>query len=782
MTFFSIVIPAYNAVEHINDCLHSVLDQKSALFSFEILVVDDCSSDSTWTVLAAMRDTFPGTLHILKTDRNSGPGEARNVGLESAKGEWIIFLDSDDRLAPNALEELHKHISNFPNPDNLDLIAIDWEYDKQSNVKSARKGGRYDFESLTKPKNELLKDYVSLGMDGSVIYSIIRNKLIQKNKLRFDAGIHEDVDYVFKVYFYANEISILNKKIYIKRNRQGSIVNSISKHHIDGYFRAYAEILSTMQLLEKAQLEPLLQYYYTGLIGVVAVKLRDIVNGNLGQIESFELYSALYDNWKNSSQLFSTEQFSIPNTKYVKIWEYFISTMSAPGRDVAIVDNNIRQFLESIAAKSWSCYDLHNSIFLAPTEIRTCCKRFFVNNKQKGDVVLIDTQSTNMAATADVILKKKRELYKEINRGESEECSGCPFLEFKEWGYINTLDIKQISFEHHTICNMRCVFCDEKYYGGQKETYAIEQLIDELIALGSLSNLRSIVWGGGEPVLHPLFPSIIHKIANNFPNVKQRVITNSSVFSPVIQELLQHDKITITTSVDAGTESTFKIVKGGVKIQNVLENLSKYATANAKGVTIKYIILEENAAYSELHSFAQLIKQFNLEACNFQISCNFKCNTIPRKIALAAVSLYGLLMDMRCNIIFFDELLRQRLPSFDECSIQELKDRLKLVGLDHALADPQKYGHVAIWGAGIQTKMLVEDSFFFKNAEIDFIVDSYASASNNSAFEIPLYTPEKLLDSDIPVLISAVQRTPALYQEALKLGIDPSRIIREAVI
>jgi glycosyltransferase involved in cell wall biosynthesis len=93
----SVVIPAYNAAHYVHRAVDSVLRQTFA--DFELLVVDDGSSDDTLAVLARYGDR----LRVL-TQRNGGPAAARNHGLSEARGEYVAFLDADDHWLPEKLE------------------------------------------------------------------------------------------------------------------------------------------------------------------------------------------------------------------------------------------------------------------------------------------------------------------------------------------------------------------------------------------------------------------------------------------------------------------------------------------------------------------------------------------------------------------------------------------------------------------------------------------------------------------------------------------------------
>ena len=103
----SVVIPIYNAEEFINECLDSLLIQ--TFQDFEVIVVDDCSTDSSYAIVKEYAPKFNGRLRLEQTEKNSGGGGyiPRNIGLMLARGEYIQFLDADDMLLPTALESLY---------------------------------------------------------------------------------------------------------------------------------------------------------------------------------------------------------------------------------------------------------------------------------------------------------------------------------------------------------------------------------------------------------------------------------------------------------------------------------------------------------------------------------------------------------------------------------------------------------------------------------------------------------------------------------------------------
>jgi len=761
---YSIIIPTFNSSLYIKECINSILQQKHGDFFYEIIIIDDCSTDNTNEIISSLESNTE--IKLFKTIKNSGPGIARNIGIKKSTGDWILFLDSDDKLEKNGLSILTEFIKLN---NSSDVITYNWDYDINSTAKRNKSGGRYDLHSFSKTKKDLINDYISLGMDGSAIYTLVSADLLKGNNILFRAGLHEDVDFIFKVYYLSNKITVLEDLIYIKNNRHDSIVNTISEKHIKGFFYAYEEIYDCLKednLINNTTLN----YIYIGVVGIVASRVREIWSNGTKQ-KNISLYLILYKELNGYVERY-LRCVNLPDlkTRFLIIYKFFIELMDENEDNI---DSKLDDFMPSVIKKSWSCYDLHYSLFLAPNEIRTCCKRFFDEGKMKGDVVLL----TNKFDIKN-ILKAKKNLYTDINKGQSNECNNCPFLEFKEWGYIDNLKIEHLSFEYHSVCNMKCIYCDDIYYGGKKPIYDVAKLLDDLIINFSLDNCKSIVWGGGEPTVDNDFKDMFKKTAGSFKYVKQRIITNAIVFVDMIQEYVSNDQATITTSIDAGTKETFYLVRKNSKFLTVFENLKKYASDRPENITIKYILMDENKSIDELESFVNLIKRYELQKCNFQISFDFKKDLVDVSSTISMIVLYGLLIDINARLVFFDDLLLQRFKSISNHQFSEIYKELKLLGYNHMLLDSAQYEKIIIWGAGVQTKSIIENSSFLKGVEVAYIVDNDKNKINTKFLGYDVYDPEILKGNDINIFISAVQNTPKILEEYSKLGLNENRLIK----
>lgn len=106
---FSVVIPAYNVAEYIQECLDSIYNQN--IKDIEIIVVNDCSTDSTRQILNIQTDT---RLIVIDHDVNKGLSSARNSGIAQARGEYVAFVDSDDAWLPYHLELAELFFTEHP--------------------------------------------------------------------------------------------------------------------------------------------------------------------------------------------------------------------------------------------------------------------------------------------------------------------------------------------------------------------------------------------------------------------------------------------------------------------------------------------------------------------------------------------------------------------------------------------------------------------------------------------------------------------------------------------
>ncbi len=269
----SVIIPAYNLGEYLKKSLDSVLNQTFSSMDFEIIIANDCSTDDTLEIIQDYASRFENVLYF-DCPVNGGPGISRNHALDMACGDFIFFLDGDDTLAQNALEKAW----NAATSHKADVVSYD--YNMVEKVGGPSYASRKDFEQITNDKELLLSRFLSAEMDGSVIFSFIKRSLISENNISFPAGLHEDIPFIFEVYFFARNIFKLEEILYYKTFRKNSIVNTMSARHIEGVMNAWSNNLSFLRKNAPEKAEIFLPAYTRGLVGCVGgfLEKNSIIN------------------------------------------------------------------------------------------------------------------------------------------------------------------------------------------------------------------------------------------------------------------------------------------------------------------------------------------------------------------------------------------------------------------------------------------------------------------------------------------------------------------------
>lgn len=268
--FCSIIVPFKNAEKTISKCIQSVIKQDGDV-KYEIIFIDDFSNDNS-SIICRQAIKGKSNCKIIKSKLISvGPGHARNLGIKCAQGQYVFFVDSDDKIKKNTIKLLEKKIKEEKNPD---LLCVNYKViDEVGNFK---KKYRFDLKFYKTTKKILLLNYFNLSLIPQVISNLIKKETINKHKIFFNRGYFEDVYFFFLILYYSKTIRIFTQKLYIKINRFNSIVNSLSERHINdsltGYYRCQRFLLKK-KFLNKLDLR---KYFLIAITGQVAVFLKRI--------------------------------------------------------------------------------------------------------------------------------------------------------------------------------------------------------------------------------------------------------------------------------------------------------------------------------------------------------------------------------------------------------------------------------------------------------------------------------------------------------------------------
>ena len=241
---FTIIIPTYNTEKYIPNCIESILNQEYD--NYEIIIVDDCSTDKT---LEIIKQYESDNIRIFSAPKNSGPGIARNIGIEHAKNEYILFCDSDDYYLENAFEKICKKIEET----NSDIVIFNGEYKDHSSFlgngyREKLKTWSYE-DDITIDGIKILYEAKDIYICGSC-YIAIKNKFIKKYDIKFkNYFIMEDILFCINCFLNHPKVSFVIDNVYCRVFRNHSITSSImSKKKIYCFYNYLQDV---MQLNEK---------------------------------------------------------------------------------------------------------------------------------------------------------------------------------------------------------------------------------------------------------------------------------------------------------------------------------------------------------------------------------------------------------------------------------------------------------------------------------------------------------------------------------------------------
>lgn len=233
MPKLSAIIPVYNAEEHLQKCIDSVLSQTET--DIEIILVNDGSIDNS----AFLCDEFAKKDSRIKVihQENQGVSAARNNALEISKGEFIGFVDSDDYIHPQMFEKMLEIAEKAKS----DIVMCD--------ASTVFDNSKTESDTITQlPEDSILTKAaftpnLLLEMAGSVCRCIYKNQLIKSNKIKFPYGIKFSEDRIFNIlaFGFADKITYIKQAFYYRYVNLKSAVHRFHSDYFEAYKKAKAE-------------------------------------------------------------------------------------------------------------------------------------------------------------------------------------------------------------------------------------------------------------------------------------------------------------------------------------------------------------------------------------------------------------------------------------------------------------------------------------------------------------------------------------------------------------
>ena len=230
---FTVAISAYNIENYVKRAIDSVLNQ--TFKNYELLVIDDCSTDSTVEVI---KQVVGQNAKILQTKKNSGTAAAsRNIAIEKAQGEYLLFLDGDDELYSNeTLKEIDEHIKE----NKYDIIYFGYE-----NV-----GHTENYYRISNKENSTREARLICDESFSVSSKVWNVEFLRNNNIRFKEGMYyEDELFSIKSNILSKVTTYGEFAIFkYHRNREGSVMTKPTVKKCSDWYRMVAEVTDLYEI------------------------------------------------------------------------------------------------------------------------------------------------------------------------------------------------------------------------------------------------------------------------------------------------------------------------------------------------------------------------------------------------------------------------------------------------------------------------------------------------------------------------------------------------------
>lgn len=253
----SIIVPVFNTEDYLPNVLESIVNQSIGLENIEVLLVDDCSTDDSWSIIHEYSKNYDNIIGIHLLENSHSPSKPRNIGVRNASSDYIIFQDSDDGFTGDACEWLYDAIvdedvdlvtgmiaRNDNSEDDFELALRPWDlvisqYEKyrKNDVKKL-----LESEELLKLKLNSIDDNLTVLKDYALNSIIFKKSFLIKNNIQFPEYLNggEDAVFLFNSYIKAEGIVFINKVIYnYNTQRSDSLTHNFSLNTIKTRPKAY---------------------------------------------------------------------------------------------------------------------------------------------------------------------------------------------------------------------------------------------------------------------------------------------------------------------------------------------------------------------------------------------------------------------------------------------------------------------------------------------------------------------------------------------------------------
>lgn len=295
MVKLSIIVPVYNVSKYLAKCLDSLLCQDLKPEEYEIIVVNDGSTDNSEEILKQYEKKYKN-IKVVRQE-NQGLSGARNTGIKLSNGKYIQFVDSDDYLEPNVLRTLVDKMET----NNLEVLRFNYQnVNENYEVYEPYKEHKPYVDYRDEVCDGLTFLTERLGYACYAVQFLIKSELLKKEGNTFKSGIYfEDTEWTPRILTQAKRVTSTDLMVYNYLLRQGSITNSVSIEKKRKVLEDKMQLVSSLkqQMLDKAD-----KRWYEGMISATVISIMGCIvadfykekNKHLKRLNDLDVYPLSY--------------------------------------------------------------------------------------------------------------------------------------------------------------------------------------------------------------------------------------------------------------------------------------------------------------------------------------------------------------------------------------------------------------------------------------------------------------------------------------------------------
>lgn len=257
--FYSFIIPVYNVADYLDECLQSILVQTYK--NWEIVLIDDKSTDGSLDICQKYANLHKN-IRVVCNKCNIGLAATRNVGLEHANGDWIIFIDSDDYINN---KDFLKSIDSQTDKSDTVFYGYTIFEDKSNKIIGTKFVNISEINILKNNKDKINFLFKSKNWCWSAWTHAYRSEFLKNNNLNFNSKMRqaEDCDFFYRAMVCNPSISAINSSCYMYRQRQKSLTQSPADTTKYG-------VMATIQTAETVKNSKIEKTYKNALLNTIS--------------------------------------------------------------------------------------------------------------------------------------------------------------------------------------------------------------------------------------------------------------------------------------------------------------------------------------------------------------------------------------------------------------------------------------------------------------------------------------------------------------------------------